>query len=136
MRKKLNPWMNPHILAGIRQRDKLFSQFKRDRKNMMLYREFCKIRNSVQRDIRLAKTNYFKNKISANKNNSSGLWASLKSLGCSKTAKGSQPSIVLESNGRKEFDSGVVADIFNSFYSSVATKLVSLLPVTQNLFSV
>ena len=65
--------MNSHILAGIRERDKLLSQFKRN-KDSSLYDAYCKVRNSVQRDIKRAKANYFLNKVKQSSGNSDKLW--------------------------------------------------------------
>ena len=44
---------------------------------------YCKLRNAVQRDIRLAKEDYFKRKIAHDKGNSAKPWGHLKSLGYS-----------------------------------------------------
>ena len=43
--------------------------------------------------------------------------------------------VVLESGGVKIFDPSKVADLFNEFYTSVASKLVSLLPSASGIFS-
>lgn len=43
-------------------------------------------------------------------------------------------SIVLEENGRKMFDSASVASAFNSFYTSVASSLVSKLPSPYGIY--
>ena len=99
--------MNAHILSSIRKRDGLFARFKRDRSNTDLYREYCRIRNMVQRDIKLAKESYLKNGIERNRGNSRKLWDHLKSLGFSKKISNSS-SIVLEQDGVKRFDSLVL----------------------------
>ena len=54
--------MNSHILAGIRERDKLLSQFKRN-KDSSVHEAYCKVQNSAQRDIKRPKANYFENKV-------------------------------------------------------------------------
>ena len=96
VKQRSNPWMNSHILAGIRERDKLLSQFKRN-KDSSLYDAYCKVRNSVQRDIKRAKANYFLNKVKQSSGNSDKLWRLLKSLGYSSSCSTSK--IVLEDNG-------------------------------------
>ena len=58
---------------------------------------------------------------------SNKLWGLLKSLGYSNVGVSSR--IVLEENGAKVFEPGNVATIFNKFYSTVAAKLVDLLPI-------
>ena len=135
VRKRPNPWMNSTILAAIRKRDSLFRRFKRDRENVSLYREYCKVRNAVQRDIKRAKEDFFKQKVERSKGNSAKLWGHLKSLGGGKKASASPSQIVLDDHGSKVFDSSKVAHIFNSFYVSVASNLVAKLPSPSGLFS-
>ena len=57
----------------------------------------------------------------------------MKSLGFSKKVTNSS-SIVLEHEGEKKFDSMSVSRIFNSFYTTVASKLVSKLPNPSGFF--
>ena len=135
VRAKSNPWMNSHILAEIRRRDSLLARYRKDRGNVALYKEFCKARNAVQRDIKLAKQTYFKNGVEKFKGNSSKLWRHLQSLGYCKKAASSSSSVALEMNGVKVFDPAAVASIFNSFYTTVATSLVSKLPKPFNIIS-
>ena len=52
--------MTGDIISGIKRRDALFGLFKRDRANRDVYRDFCRVRNKVQRDVKLAKQVYFK----------------------------------------------------------------------------
>ena len=134
VRSKRSPWMNSHILSLIRKRDSAFSRFKADRSNSQLYREFCQLRNAVQRDVKLAKESFFKQKVQQNKGDSGKLWSHLRSLGYSKKSTNSSSNIVLDDNGQKVFDSFGVAQIFNNFYTSVASKLVSKLPSSFNIF--
>ena len=126
VKQKPNPWMNSHILAGIRRRDGLLSKFKRNRNDSSIYKEYSKVRNQVQRDIKTAKANFFLGKIRKSEGDSNKLWGLLKSLGYSDGNVSSR--IVLEKDGEKVFDPKDVASIFNSFYTTVASKLVQLLP--------
>ena len=114
MKQKTEPWFNGDILAGIRRRDVLFKRFRRERGNVELYREYCRVRNKVQRDIKLAKQFYFRNQIERNRDNSGKLWTQLKDLGYGGSRKSDGP-IVLEDGGVKHFDPGTVANIFNKF---------------------
>ena len=127
--------MNSHILASIRKRDALFTRFRKDRNNSPLYREYCKVRNAVQRDIKMAKESFFKRGVEQNQGDSGKLWKHLKSLGYSKGPINSSTNIVLEDNGQKVHDSFSVARIFNQFYTSVASKLVSELPSPSGIFA-
>ena len=132
VRSRSSPWMNAHILSGIKLRDSLFSRFKRDRTNLSLYSDYCRIRNSVQRDIRFAKQSFFRAQVEEHKSNSDKLWNQLKTLGYK--SKSNASSIVLDKDGTKVFDPFSVASIFNQFYSTVASDLVSKLPMPSGLF--
>ena len=133
VRSKSNPWMNHHILSGIRLRDSLLSRYKRDRSNQTLFSDYCRVRNQVQRDNKFAKNSYFSNLIESNKGDSKKLWGRLRSLEYKSTHASS--GIVLEQNGSKVFDSYDVATLFNRFYVSVASDLVAKLPSVSGLFS-
>ena len=122
-----NPWMNPHILAGIKERDWILSWFKRNKENKALYEEYCKICNQ-------ATDSHFQDKVVQSRGNSGKLWGLLKSFGYSK-ASCSTSKTVLENDGVKIFDSLKVANVFNKFYKTVATKLVDLLPNGNGIFS-
>ena len=134
VRQKSEPWVNAHILSGIKERDRIFRLFKRDRSNRDLYAQYCKIRNSVQRDIKVAKTTFFRNKVVQNRGNSSKLWEQLKSLGYSKKGSGERGNIILNDGESKVFEPSRVAAIFNRFYTTVASDLVSRLPPAPGIF--
>ena len=87
----------------------------------------------MQREIKLAKEVYFKREVEKNRGDSSKLWSHLKSLGYSKVSNSSS-GIVLEENGSKIFDPRKVARIFNTFYTFVASKLVSKLPNPYGIY--
>ena len=134
IRSKPNQWMNSEILAAIRKRNDLLSRYKRNRSNEVLFKEYCKVRNAVQRDIRLAKENFFKQGVEKNKGDSGKLWNHLKSLGYSKKTSFSSSNIVLEDKGCKVFNRSAVARLFNIFYTSVASDLVTKLPNPYGMF--
>ena len=124
--------MNSSILSSIKKRNSLLLRFKRDPKNVELYREYCKVRNAVQRDVKKAKEDFFKQGVEKNQRDAGKLWCHLRSLGYSK--KTAVSHIVLEEHGSKVFDPCRVAEVFNAFYTSVATNLVAKLPNPYGLF--
>ena len=73
------------------------SRFKRNRNDSSVYKDYCKVRNQVQRDIKTAKANFFLGKIRQSDGDSNKLWGLLKSLGYSDGNVSSR--IVLEQNG-------------------------------------
>jgi hypothetical protein len=134
VKQKTEPWMSAQILSGIKERDRLLSKFKKERSNLALYRDFCRVRNAVQRDIKMAKSNYLRLKLEQSNGDSKKLWKQLKSLGYSSRSLNQSSNIVLDKNGDKIFDSLSVAGIFNSFYTSVASNLVAKLPNPSGIF--
>ena len=128
--------MNTDILSRINQRDKLLSQYKKDCNNVSLFREFSKLRNAIQRDIKMAKQQYFNHKVEQNRGNSGKLWQQLKSLGYSNKGSDNSTSIVLEDDGEKVFEPAKVAGIFNRFFTGVASNLVNALPSPSGLFNI
>ena len=127
LKTRTEPWMDSEILESIRKRDSLLYSYKKDKSNSQLYKDFCKMRNKVQRDIKKAKAEYLSNQIEANKNNPKKLWQNLKSLGYSQKCS-EQSNIVLEIDGQLCFDSNKVCNFINKFYTNVAQVLASKLP--------
>ena len=72
--------------------------------------------------------------IEENKNNPKGLWKQFRSLGYSSKGK-DQSHIVLTVNGEKCFNSTIVTDCFNEFYTNVAGNLVKNLPPSKGLLN-
>ena len=54
--------MNSDILQNLRHRDETLNKFRKS-KNPDLYKEYCKLRNIVQRESRISKRDYLVNKI-------------------------------------------------------------------------
>ena len=98
-----------------------------------MYSNYCKTRNKVQRDIKKAKSSYFRDKISENKSNPKKLWQHLKSLGYSSKSK-DQSQVVINIDGDLCFDTTKVANYINRFYTSVASKLVQCLAPSSGRF--
>jgi len=81
----------------------------------------------VQRDIKLAKSAYFSNKIEDNRFEPKKLWQSLKTLGY-KNGKNDNSNVVLNIENEVCHDTFKVASYFNDFFTSIASVLVEKLP--------
>ena len=134
LKSRTEPWMSDMILENNRIRDKFLSKFRKNKNDKTLYKSYCKVRNKVQRDIKLAKSNYYSDKIRENKSNSKKLWDTLKGLGYRSTSK-SENNIVLEIDDEFCCESNKVANHFNEFFTGVASQLTSKLPAATNKFS-
>ena len=72
------PWITKPILAKIRYRDKLYSKIIRCKhSNPNLIYLHKKFRNSVVKDVKASKSDYFKNYFLCNKNNMKKIWSGL-----------------------------------------------------------
>lgn len=81
-----------------------------------------------------AKADYISEQIELNKNNSKGLWKTLKGLGYNNKSK-SKDSIVLNINNQICYDPVTVAEHINDFFVGIAQKLVDNLPPLTDLYS-
>lgn len=127
VKQRASPWLNQEILDAIQAGEQAAQRFKKSQ-DQADADHFKKHRNEVQRIIKTAKKEYYMNLIKENKNDSKKLWKTLKDMGCGGKANNGKPSIGLEINGIIEFDKVKVANEFNNFFASVASKLVDALP--------
>ena len=133
LKQRTEPWMTCEILSNIRNRDKLLYSFRKSG-DSSTYKEYCTVRNRVQREIKLAKSSYFSEQIEENQNDPKRLWRQLKNLGYSHKQKDSA-SVVLKIDGEMCFEAKSIADHFNIFFTTVAQKLVEKLPTPTNMYS-
>ena len=68
IKQRSEPWMTNEILTNIRERDSLLAEFNKNKHMSEYYREYCKLRNQVQREIRSAKKQYMLHQIEENRN--------------------------------------------------------------------
>ena len=130
------PWMTGEILDKIRTRDKLLYDYKKNRSDSSLYKDFCKLRNHIQRDIKCAKASYLSDKIEEHKFNPKKLWKDLKTLGYGNKTFCKNPIVLKDDKDNLIHDSLSVASYINKFFTTVASVLVSKLPAPVNMYTV
>ena len=125
-------WFDGEILEEIRKRDKLHKKYKNYKleEDGVQYRSS---RNKVQTLINTKKQKYIQNSLEENKRNSKKLWKNLKNLGLPSKIK-SNSKINLNIDGKLNSNDADIADHFNSFFSTLAAKLVEKLPAASNRF--
>ena len=131
---RTEPWMSSEILKLISKRDKALNLANKYKSNTFLREEFNELRNKVQREIKKAKSNFFKDKIEENKNNPKKLWKQFKSLGYSSKSKVNS-KIVLNIDNNICFQPKQIAQYMQNYFLNVASALVSKLPSPLNIFS-
>jgi len=125
-------WFDGEIMDEIKNRNKLYQKFRVSRKeeDNMNYRTS---RNQVHALINGKKKTYIQNSLKENKRDPKKLWKTLKNLGLPSKSK-SNSKINLIINGELNSKPADIAEHFNSFYSTMAEKLVEKLPKALNKF--
>ena len=135
VKTRTEPWMSGEIIEMINNRDKLFAMYRKNRTDEDRYRNYCHLRNLVQRTVKAAKAEYFENQIKVNENNPKKLWSHLKTLGYSNKSK-DKSNIVLRIDDELCHNSKKVADYINKFFTYVASNLVSKLPKVGLMYGI
>jgi hypothetical protein len=119
VKSKTEPWMTGEIIEAIKERDKLFSTYRKNPANEQMYESYCRKRNFVQRTVKRAKCEYVSEQIELNRNNSKNLWSHLKRLGYRNKCKDNS-KIVLSIDNELCHDSKKVANHINKFFTNIA----------------
>lgn len=132
IKQRTEPWMSSDILEKIRQRDKIRYLMNKGNSDVS-FKDFALLRNQIQREVKRAKSQYFKSELDDSQGDPKKLWKHLNNLGYS-TKDSSKAKIVLEVDGKLCSDSLSVCNHINNFFSHVADTLVSKLPSASNVF--
>ncbi len=134
VKQRSEPWITGEIIGKIHERDKML-YMSRKSKNEEHHKCFCMLRNQVSRLVKKAKRDYLSQKIEDCKNDPKGLWQQLKRLGYSNKSK-EEGHIVLKINDKIEYDPVTIGNHVNTFFTTIANKLVSKLPHVPSLYTV
>ena len=126
--------MSNEILQVIYERDKLLYTYKKDTSNKDIYVKYCKLRNKIQREVKFAKCNYFRQQVEENRYNPKKLWNQLKNIGLRDKNK-SEAKIVLKADGNLYYNLSQVSIIMNRYFTTVASKLINVLPKSKGFFT-
>ena len=132
VKQRTEPWMTAEILNLIKERDHFLSLHKKYKKHEH-YKQYCYLRNKVQREVKSAKSSYFTNKIEENRNEPKKLWEQLKNLGYKDKAQDTK--IVLNIYNQLCHDLKTIVNHFNSFFTNVASELVKKLPSAKGFYN-
>ena len=127
IKQRSEKWIDSNILQCIKERDKAFQLYKRNKNDENL-NNFRTLRNKAQSLIHNAKKNYFNETLESNKSDSKTLWKCLKDLGLPSKGTKASSNICLKIDNELCFDKLKIAEKFNYFYTTVASKLVENLP--------
>ena len=126
--------MNSEILELLHERDILLHNFKKNN-NEDVYRNFCKLRNKVQRMVKKAKyIEYIGEQVQGNRNEPKNLWKHLKNMGYKNKPK--EASVALNIDNKVCQDQNTIVNYLNKFFTTVAAKLVETMPTQKGIFNV
>ena len=115
-----------------------------------LYKQFCQATNSTRRDIHqkfksyryqivtlscLCKENYFKTYFENNKKDPKRIWYGIKTQINTTISKTGSHHITLNRDNKTTSDDFIIANHFNSFFRSIAGKLLKKVPKAKKTFS-
>ena len=117
-------WMSDQIRSMMKERDKMKCKACKSKLDVD-WTSYKQLRNSVTRQIELAKRDYFNNLLTTQAQDASKLWSSIRKL-IPKKNKVAVQEISLDD---KTFIGSLdIANCFNKFFMSVGIRLRSLLP--------
>ena len=122
MKKMSKPWINNYILKMISHRDKLFHQKKNDPMNNRIRCAYNLFRNRVTREIKKAKTAYYKKYFETNLSNMKKTWQGIKEI-INLNNKGGPKISQLVYEGKLIKTNEGMANAFNDFFTSIGPKL-------------
>ena len=119
------PWMTSGIFKSINVKNKLYKQFcqatNSTRGNILQFKNY---RNQVVTLSRLCKENYWKTYIQTNKKDWRRIWYGIKTLLNTNISKTGSHHITLNVDNKTTSDNFIIANHFNSFFTSKAGKLL------------
>ena len=126
------PWLTKGIQKSIKIKNKLYYQFTRT-KDQFWFNRFKVYRNSIRNLARISKKKFYNNYFSSHLRNSKKIWSGINEIIHNNKAK-DLSEIFLNIDGNIIDDQTKVANIFNNFFGTVASKLVQKLPKPNTKF--
>lgn len=128
--KKHHPWITYGILKSIKHGDLLYKKYIKQKDKQLkikMHSNFKSFRNVLTNVIRRSKQNYLQSFFITNMKNSKLVWSKINSLLARKSKKSSLPVEILH-NGTTVSDQTLIANIFNSFFTSIAKNIRDKIP--------
>ena len=126
-RWKRKPWLTKGIQKAIRTKQMYYSKYIKSNKSKFWYHRYKTHRNRLEHLTRLAKEKYYQKYFQDNIRNSKKVWSKINELIHQRKSKQST-DIYLNENGSLITEQNKVANIFNKYYTNIASKLVDKLP--------
>ena len=116
------PWIYDAIMVSLNRKHELFRQYKN---GIVTFDHYNSFKNNFTTTIRHARNNYFQRKFTECSNNSRDTWKTLNSL---IRYKNTSKDIILKNNGSTVSDPSAIVEVFNNYFSNVASNLHRNIP--------
>ena len=127
---KLKPWITSALTTSMKIRDNIYKTFckaKEPNLKKQLHEKYKIYRNQIVTLTRVCKENYYQSFFENNKTNSKKIWSGIRSILNMKNTKASNKySLLIDkvlTTNEKD-----IANNFNTFFTSIAQKLVRKFP--------
>ena len=124
-KRSQNPWITNAVLNSIKNKNKLFKDFKVGAISFEEYRIF---RNTLNKVVRSAKQTHYINYFNEFRNSTKNIWLKIKELQNNNSVPKPQSILVDGKLSNNKYD---IANEFNKFYSKIAPELNEKLPASE-----
>ena len=136
LRQKQKPWITKDILRSIKEREKIHRMFVKEKEGLkkeILHQKYKKLRNNIVTLCRVGKKSYYEKYFTENANNIKNTWKGIKSIINIKSSNRFHPTS-LTVRDKTISDPKEIADTFNIYFSTIASKLQSKIHHTGHDF--
>ena len=133
LKQKNKPWITKPILKLIKIRNRLYNKFIKEKdidKKEQMHKEFKFLKNTITKEIRSKKKQFYQQYFLENSTNARKLWAGINEIINIKPSKNSVPNCIeeivnKETNETKNITDPVkIADNFNNYFTSIADEIL------------
>ena len=116
------PWISDAIMVSLNRKHELFRQYKN---RIFTFDHYNYFKNNFTTPLRHARNNYFQRKFTECSNNTRDTWKTLNKL---IQYKNTSKDVILNQNGFTVSDLSAIAEVFNNYFSNVASNLDHNIP--------
>ena len=129
---KQKPWISRRLQNLITEKGKLYNRFLSRNKDPFWYNRYNMLKKSLEKNLRKAKSEYFKKFFEHNMNNSRKIWKGINEIISNKGTNDSE--IYLDEDGSILTNPKKIANKFNKFYTNIAENLLKNLGNTPTKY--
>ncbi|KAL0851343.1 hypothetical protein ABMA28_007163 [Loxostege sticticalis] len=120
-------WINKNIIQDINNRNKIWQEYKKNKTNVTLEREFIEAKARAHKNIQESKKSYYYNYFSNHINKPKKMWQAINDLAANKWKdKGGPNKLIINSNIIT--DETKICECFNHYFSTIGSVLASQIP--------